>query len=312
MAGALAVVRAPAPGDDLAGADQDLPEFFLVGEPVQVPGAAGEGVVQDEELAAASGFLVGHGRGDDREVVGVAAVLLRHAGHQRRGERRDPLVHQGGGDREQDPDRLGVQHVGEDQLGVVAGSGAASLRAPEPVVAGLAVAGADQRVGVAGSGWLVRGRAAARDAGEELPDPGVLPGEPVGRLEVGPPDPQVEGADHRAPSEVHAERPVLVPPRTGLDVLGVDVHGERPLVELAVPVVAVVGDPRVVPPVVRGDPAGTQDLVQRAGVAELRVATARAGAGVLGGELLADVAALGADPPLLPQRAGRAGRCPGR
>ena len=190
VAGALAVVRAPAPGDDLAGADQDLPEFFLVGEPVQVPGAAGEGVVQDEELAVASGFLVGHGRGDDREVVGVAAVLLRHAGHQRRRERRDPLVDQGGGDGEQDPDRLGVQHVGEDQLGVVAGSGAASLRAPEPVVAGLAVAGTDQRVGVAGSGRLVRGRAAARDAGEELPDPGVLPGEPVGRLAgpaAGPP-----------------------------------------------------------------------------------------------------------------------------
>ena len=158
VAGGLAVVRAPAPGDDLAGADQDLPEFFLVGEPVQVPGAAGEGVVQDEELAAASGFLVGHGRGDDREVVGVAAVLLRHAGHQRRGERRDPLVHQGGGDGEQDPERLGVQHVGEDQLGVVAGSGAASLRAPGPVVAGLAVAGTDQRIAVAGSGWLVRGR----------------------------------------------------------------------------------------------------------------------------------------------------------
>ena len=165
------------PATMLAGADEDLPEFFLVGEPVQVAGAAGQGVVQDEELAVASGFLVGHGGGDDREVVGVAAVLLRHARHQRRGERRDPLLDQGGRDREQDPERLGVQHVGEDQVGVVAGSGAASLRAPEPVVAGLAVAGADQRVGVAGSGRLVRGRAAAGDAGEELPDPGVLPGE---------------------------------------------------------------------------------------------------------------------------------------
>ena len=113
------------------------------------------------------------------------------------------------------------------------------------------------------------------------------------RLPVGPADAEVEGADHRAPGEVDTEGAVRVPPRTGLDVLGVDVHGERPLVELAVPVVAVVGDPRVVAPVVRGDPAGPQDLVQRAGVAELRVAAARAGAGVLGGESLADVAALG-------------------
>ena len=164
VAGALAVVRAPAPGDDIAGTDQDLPKLLLVGEPVQVPGAAGEGVVQHEELATASGFLVGHGCGDDREVVGVAAVLLRHAGHQRCGERRNPLVHQGGGHREQDPDRFGVQHMGEDQLSVVAGAGAAPLGAPQAVVARLTVAGADQRVGVAGSGWLVRGRAAARDA----------------------------------------------------------------------------------------------------------------------------------------------------
>jgi hypothetical protein len=149
VASALAVVRAPAPGDDIAGTDQDLPEFFLVGEPVQVPGAAGEGVVQYEELAAASGFLVGHRCGDDREVVGVAAVFFRHPGHQRGGERRDPLVYQGGGDREQDPDRLSVQHMSEDQLGVVAGSGAAPLGAPQAVMAGLTVAGADQRVGVA-------------------------------------------------------------------------------------------------------------------------------------------------------------------
>ncbi len=99
--------------------------------------------MQHQELAVASGFLVGHGRGDDREVVRVAAVLLGHAGHQRRRERRDPLVHQGGGDREQDPDRLGVQHAGKDHLGVVAGPVAAPLRAPEPVVAGLALAGTD-------------------------------------------------------------------------------------------------------------------------------------------------------------------------
>ena len=59
MAGTLALVRAPAPGDDLARADQDLSGFFLVGEPVQVPGAAGQGVVQDEELASPPGLLVG-------------------------------------------------------------------------------------------------------------------------------------------------------------------------------------------------------------------------------------------------------------
>jgi len=41
-------------------------------------------------------------------MVAVAAVFLRHAGHQRRRERRDPLVHQGGGHREQDPDGFGV------------------------------------------------------------------------------------------------------------------------------------------------------------------------------------------------------------
>jgi hypothetical protein len=212
VTGALSLVRAPAPGDDLAGAHQDLAKFFLIGESVQVPGAAGEGVVQHKELAVPSGFLVVHGRGDDREVVGVAAVSLRDTGHQRRRERCDPFSHQGGRHRKEDADRLGVEHVGQDQLSMVAGPGAASLRAPEAVVAGLAVAGTDQRVGVVRPGRLVGSRAAARDAGEELPDPGVLAGEPVGRLEVRPPDPQVEGPDYRPPGEIDAERPAGVAP----------------------------------------------------------------------------------------------------
>ena len=154
MAGALAVVRAPAPGDDLARAGQDLPELFLVGEPVQVPGAAAQRVVQDEEPAAASGFLVGHGRGDDRQVVGVAAVLLRDAGHQSRGERRDPLVDQRGGHRKQHPHRLGLQFMREDQLDVLAGPGAAALRAPAAVMAGLAV----KPELTSGSAWSGTGR----------------------------------------------------------------------------------------------------------------------------------------------------------
>src|SRR5262249_36245627 len=107
---------------------------------------------------------------------------------------------------------LGVQLVGQDQLGVVAGPGAAPLRTPQPVVAGLAVAGADQRIGMDRPGRPVGGSAAARDPGEELPDPGVLAGEPVSSLEIWPPDSQVEGAYYGAAGEIDAERPVRVPP----------------------------------------------------------------------------------------------------
>jgi hypothetical protein len=41
--------------------------------------------------------------------------------------------------------------------------------------------------------------------------------------------------------EIYAERAMCVPPRTGLDVLGIDVHREGALVVLAIPVVAVAG-----------------------------------------------------------------------
>ena len=109
------------PGDDSRAPYEDLAEFVLVGEPVQVAGAAGAACRAGPGTGGArAGFLVGHGGGDDREVVGVAAVLLRDARHQRRGERRHPLLDQRGRDGEQDPQRLGVQLVGQDQLGVVA------------------------------------------------------------------------------------------------------------------------------------------------------------------------------------------------
>ena len=285
------------PATTCAGADQDLPELVLVGEPVQVAGAA------------AAGCRAGRGTGGRRpvswsgmvaativEMVGVAAVLRRDARHQRRGERRHPLLDQGGRDGEQDAQRLGVQHVGEDQLGVLAGVRcrvAAGTRAGGGW-AGVE-AGADQRIGVAvvRPGCSMVG-AAAGHAGVERADPGVLPGEagrsPGGRRRA---TPRLKVPDDRVPGVVHAEGARSRAATTRLDVAR-DRRRRRSPARSTVrsrssSSSAIRASSRRSCEVTR---TGPQDLVQRAGVADLRVAAARAGAGVLGGEALADVAAL--------------------
>src|SRR5262249_30484891 len=113
---------------------------------------------------------------------------------------------------------------------------------------------------------------------------------------------QVEVPDDRAPGEIDAERLTSVPPRAWFDVLGVDIDGDGPLVVLALPVVAVVGDARIVTAIDRCDPHRAQHLVQRASVADLGVVAPRAWTGVLGGERFPDVPALLAYPPQLPRR----------
>src|ERR1039457_3610402 len=149
----------------------------------------------------------------------------------------------------------------EDQLDVLAAVGSAALRAPAAVMAEGVEAEADKRVGVVRGDWTLGSGATAGLACVELADPCFLPGEQVVGRTVGLGDAEVEGTDQRVPREVHAKGLLVVPPRAGLDVRGIDINCVCLLVILAFAVVAVVRDACVVAPVAGGHPHWTQDVV---------------------------------------------------
>ncbi len=307
VAGALGrVLPARAFGGAGAGRLQHPPELRRVGEAVQVAGAAGQRVVQDEEAAPPPGGLVRHRRRDDLQVVGVAAVAGGDARHQRRLERRRPLLHVQRRHGEQDAQRLRAEFVREDHLVVVGVPRRAPVRAPGAVVAPAAVRGgrADQRVAavpVVLARRPVHGRAAAGRAHVEVRDLPLLPREPGRVAPVGAPHAEVEAAHDGVPGEVDAEHGVGVPPRAGRDVGAVDVDGDGVLVEAALPLVGVVADPGLVAPVVGEHPRRLQHLVQVLHGADGGVAAPGARRDIVRRvEARADVPAARADPPVLP------------
>src|SRR5690242_11465610 len=99
VAGPPSLAHAGTHLDDLAGTQENVPESLRGRKPVQVPGATRQCVVQDEEVPYSSGGVVGHSRGYDGQVIGVAAVVRVNPSEQGGGERQEPLLDPGEGDR---------------------------------------------------------------------------------------------------------------------------------------------------------------------------------------------------------------------
>ena len=111
MAGLAGFVDATASGDLFASSFEDGFHSVGVGEPVEVAGAAGYPVEQDEESVAALPTAVREFGGQHVEVVGVAAEVVSESEEQGAFERGEPFFDFEHRDREQHPDGVGGEFV---------------------------------------------------------------------------------------------------------------------------------------------------------------------------------------------------------
>ncbi len=113
MAGPALFLGAGACLELLVGPGEGVTEGIPVGEAVQISGAAGQRVEQNEEPAALSAVVVRHGRHRGVQVLRVAAEVQVHAEPQGGTEGVHLGIHVRGRGRDQYPQRLRLQLMGE-------------------------------------------------------------------------------------------------------------------------------------------------------------------------------------------------------
>ena len=234
VAGLAGFVDATASGDLFASSFEDGFHSVGVGEPVEVAGAAGYPVEQDEESVAALPAAVREFGGQHVEVVGVAAEVVSESEEQGAFERGEPFFDFEHRDREQHPDGVGGEFVVKGKFLPVGSFAAGSDLAPALVVVGLVGV-----VVVTSFSGVAFGTAFA--AHRELRGVDVATGD-RSAFSGSVAAPEVDASDVGVAAEFGTECPLVELPCTG-DVGGVNVDGGDDAVALSAAFVGFVVDP---------------------------------------------------------------------